>query len=78
MKQHRLLIFDQIRRRLRVRLTLLVIVMLAVGLYDQYTEWLGDYWLVWWAAFLVVMIVWVYFVVMMRRASIQVREKFLS
>jgi|GEM_PF-4345445 hypothetical protein len=77
MKQHRLLIFDQIRRRLRVRLTLLVIVMLAVGLYDQYTEWLGDYWLVWWAAFLVVMIVWVYFVVMMRRASIQVREKFL-
>ncbi|MGD2048682.1 MAG: hypothetical protein PVH03_04270 [Chloroflexota bacterium] len=56
---------------------LLALVMLAVGLYDQYTEWLGDYWLAWWAAFLLIMVLWVYFVVMMRRASIQVRDKFL-
>jgi hypothetical protein len=77
MQQHRLLIFDQIRRRYRVKLTLLVLATLAVGLYDQYTEWLGDYWLAWWAAFLLIMILWVYYVVMMRRASIQVRDKFL-
>lgn len=77
MKQHRLLVFDQIRRRFRVKLTLLVLAVLAIGLYDQFTEFLGDYWLAWWAVFSLIMILWIYFVIMMRRASIQVRNKFL-
>lgn len=77
MRQHRLLIFDQVRRRFRVKLTLLAMVILAIGLYDQFTEFLGDYWLAWWSSFLLIMVLWVYFVIMMRRASIQVRGKFL-
>lgn len=77
MKQHRLLIFEQISRRVRRKLALLALVIFGIGLYDQYTEFLGDYWFVWWAAFLLIMALWVYYAIMMRRASIQVRPNFL-
>lgn len=77
MQQHRLLIFDQISRRVRRKLALLAILLLVIGIYDQFTEFLGDYWLAWWGAFLLVMALWVYYAIMMRRASIQVRDKFL-
>ncbi len=77
MRQHQLLIFNQMSRRVRRKLAFLALVLLAVGLYDQFTQFLGDYWLVWWAAFLLVMALWVYYAIMMRRASIQVRPKFI-
>ncbi len=77
MQQHRLLIFNQIGKSKKTKLALLALVLLAIGLYDQFTEFLGDYWLAWWAAFLLIVTLWVYFAIMMRRASIQVRSKFL-
>jgi len=77
MQQHRLLIFNQIGKSKKTKLAMLALVLLTIGLYDQFTEFLGDYWLAWWAAFLLIVTLWVYFAIMMRRASIQVRSKFL-
>jgi len=64
-------------RRMQRRLSLLAIVVLAVGLFDQFTEFLGDYWVAWWGAFLLIMALWVYYAIMMRRVSIQVKPKYL-
>lgn len=77
MQQHRLLIFNQIGKSKKSKLALLAILLLAIGIYDQFTEFLGDYWLAWWAAFLLIVTLWIYYAIMMRRASIQVRSKFL-
>lgn len=73
MAKHRLLIFDRISRRMRWRLVLLLIVLLLVGVYDQFTGYLGSLWWGWWLAILLVSVLYLYYAVLLRRASIQVR-----
>jgi len=73
MPKHRLLIFEQISRRMRWRLGLLLLVLLLVGIYDQFTGYLGSLWPAWWAAILLVVAIFFYYAVLMRRASIQAR-----
>jgi len=74
MAKHRLLIFDRISRRMRWRLALLLIVLLLVGVYDQFTGYLGSLWFGWWLAIFLVGILYIYYAVLMKRASIQVRQ----
>ena len=74
MVKHRLLIFDRISRRMRWRLALLLIVLLLVGIYDQFTGYLGSFWLGWWLAIFLVGLLYFYYAVLMRRSSIQVRQ----
>ena len=72
--KHRLLIFDRISRRMRWRLAPLFIVMLLVGIYDQFTSYLGPLWFGWWLAIFLVGLIYFYYAILMRRASIQVRQ----
>jgi hypothetical protein len=72
MTKHRLLIFDRIGRRMRWRLALLLIVLLLVGVYDQFTGYLGSLWFGWWLAIFLVGTLYLYYAILMRRASIQV------
>ena len=76
-RQHRLLLFGRLSRRFTRLLSLLILVMLVIGLYDQFTEFLGDYWFAWWGALFILLAQWVYYVTMMRRASIQVKPQYL-
>jgi hypothetical protein len=71
---HRLLIFDRISRRVRGWLALLLIVLLLVGVYDQFTGYLSSLWLGWWLATFLVGLLYFYYAILMRRASIQVRQ----
>jgi hypothetical protein len=76
-KKHRLLLFKEISKRLRGVLTLLLITMLAIGLYDQFNPILGDIWYLWWAAIAVALLLWIYYVVLLPRATIQMRPNYL-
>jgi hypothetical protein len=74
MSKHRLLIFDRISRRMRWRLVLLLIVLLLLGIYDQFTGYLGSFWLAWWLAIVLVAALYFYYAVLIPRASIQVGQ----
>jgi hypothetical protein len=72
--KHRLLIFDRISRRMRWWLALLLIVLLLVGIYDQFTGYLSSLWLGWWLVTFLVGVLYFYYAILMRRVSIQVRQ----
>ena len=58
---------------MRWRLALLLIVLLLVGVYDQFTGYLGSLWLGWWLAVVMVLALYFYYAILMSRASIEIR-----
>jgi hypothetical protein len=79
MKKHRLLIFERMSRQIRGKLFWLMLVLLALALYDLLgpAPILGDYWYLIWAAVVIVALFWLYYRFLMGRAYVQARPKFL-
>lgn len=77
MTKQRLRVYHQMSRRVRWLLTLILMLMVAVGIYDQQSAILGDQWIRWWIAILVVGLIWTYYAILTRRASIQIHPNFI-
>jgi hypothetical protein len=79
MKKHRLLIFDRISRRLRGKLFLLLLVLIALGIYDLFgpAPILGDYWYLIWIGVGLIALFWLYYRFLVGRAYIQAGPKYL-
>lgn len=77
MGKYPLLTQRRISRRMRWKLVLLALVMLGLGLYDQFTGILGPNWLWLWLALLAVTLMWFYYAVLARRAAIHVEKAFV-
>jgi hypothetical protein len=72
MTKYRLLPQKQMSLRVRWKLVLLAVIMLALGIYDQFTEILGPNWVAIWLALGAVLILWLYYALLMPRAAIHV------
>lgn len=59
-------------QRMRWKLVLLAAMILALGVYDQFTSILGPNWLWIWLALVAVVIMWLYYALLMPRAAIHV------
>lgn len=78
MKEHRLLLFEAMSRRMQSRLLLLGLALLAVGLLDLfYQPIFGDFWFLVWIALALVVGWWVYYAVRVRRAAVEVHPQFI-
>jgi hypothetical protein len=62
---------------MRWKLALLAVLMLALGLYDQVTGILGPNWVWIWLGLLVVVLLWFYYAVLMRRTAIHVAPAYV-
>lgn len=76
-KEHRLLVYEEISRRHRGKLLLLGLLLLSIGIYDQFTEVLGPAWWLIWIAILSDLILWIYYALLLGRTAIIVRPKHL-
>ena len=76
-KRHRLLLYDQISRRMRGKVLLLVLIFLIAGIVDWYLQFFGPLWYFAWIGFGVSLALWFYYAVLVRRASIVVRGDLL-
>ncbi|MCP4360285.1 MAG: hypothetical protein GY796_19940 [Chloroflexi bacterium] len=78
MKTHKLLLYEFASKRMRNKLLLLWLVLLALALFDLLiTPVLGSLWFVLWLAILLLMLVWVYYAFLMRRAAFIVTPNYL-
>lgn len=77
MKKHRLLLFEQISRRVRGKVFLLLVVALVAAIVDYYTEFLGDFWYLSWVVAALLFVLWFYYAVWFRRSGLQIRENTL-
>jgi hypothetical protein len=64
-------------RRMRWKLVLLAVLIVALGLYDQFTGVLGPNWFFLWLALIPVAILWLYYALLMPRAAIQVTPAYV-
>jgi hypothetical protein len=64
-------------RRVRGKLLLLAVLMLALGLVDQFTGILGLNWYLIWVALVAVAILWFYYALLMPRAAVYVAPGYL-
>ena len=76
-KKHRLLLYDLISRRMRGKVLLLVIFFLVAGIADWYLEFFGALWYFVWIGLAVSSVLWVYYGLLVKRASVMVREDLL-
>jgi hypothetical protein len=72
MKKHKLLIYDQLSRRMRSKLLWLGLILLALAIYDGIRPFLGDFWYLAWVVLGVVLILWVYYAILLRRAGLTI------
>jgi hypothetical protein len=73
-KKHRLLIFELMSRRLRNKLLLLFLLLLTIGVYDQFNPIMADnIWFWFWAVIFLVFLLWIYYAFMVPRSCIQAR-----
>ncbi|GIK59032.1 MAG: hypothetical protein HND44_07775 [Chloroflexi bacterium] len=78
MKKHRLLLYEFSSRRVRGKLLLLWLLLLALALYDRFiTEVLGDFWFVVWLMIPVLVALWVYYAYLVRRAALIVTPQYV-
>ncbi len=78
MKKHRLLLYEFASRRVRSKLLLLWLLLLALALYDRLiTEVLGDFWFVLWLIIPTLMGLWVYYAYLVRRAALIVTPQYV-
>jgi hypothetical protein len=78
LKKHRLLLYGRLSRHMRPISLLLGLIVLAIGVYDQFTAVLGDYWYWVWIAFGLLFLIWFYYAILMRRGTIQVHPTYLK
>ncbi|MCP4415908.1 MAG: hypothetical protein GY805_04750 [Chloroflexi bacterium] len=77
MKKHKLLIYDQLSRRMRGKLLWLGLILLALAIYDWIRPFLGSFWYLAWLVLGLVLILWVYYGILLRRAGITVTKNYL-
>lgn len=78
MKKHKLLLYEFASQRMRNKLLLLWLVLLALALYDQYvTRVLGEFWFVVWLLIPLLATLWVYYAFLLRRVALIVTPKYL-
>lgn len=78
MTKYHLIVYDEISRRMRRRLGLLLIVMILVGVYDRTSGYLGRFWFGWWFAVFLLAAMFIFYLAFYRRAAIKVgKEKLL-
>ena len=70
MKKHKLILFELISRRMRGKVFLLLLVALAAAIADYFTEFLGDLWYLSWVAVGILIVLWFYYAILFRRASV--------
>jgi len=78
LKKHRLLLYDRLGRHMRPISLLLLIILLAIGVYDQFAAVLGDNWYWLWMAAGFVLLLWFYYAILLRRGAIQVHPNYLK
>jgi len=77
MIKYRLLPQQQMSRRVRGKLVLLAILMLVLGMVDQFTGILGPNWFMIWLALAAVAILWFYYALLMPRSAIHIAPGYL-
>lgn len=77
MAKYQLLPQRRTGQRMRRRLVLLAILMVTLGLYDQFTGVLGPNWFFIWLALIPVLILWLYFALLMPRAAVHITPEYI-
>jgi hypothetical protein len=77
MRKHKLLVYELISRRMRGKLLFGLLLLLVLGIVDLFYPLFGDYWYWVWVAVAVLAVLWVYYGVLMRRASVKISDKVL-
>ena len=77
MKKHRLLLYAVIGRRVRGKALLMVLFLALIAVYDLFVPVLGERWPLVWVALLASLALWFYYAVLLRRAALQVRPRYL-
>lgn len=72
MSKYQLLPQKRTGQRMRWKLVMLAVLMLAPGLYDQFTGVLGPNWFGIWLALAAVVLMWLYYALLMPRAAIHI------
>ena len=70
MKKHKLLIYEVMSKRFRGILLVLAILLFVIGIYDFFSQILGDFWFVLWIMWLGIVGLWLYYAVLVRRSGI--------
>ncbi len=77
MKKHKLLLYDQMSRRMRGKLLWLGLMLLVLSVVDLVRPFLGTYWYLVWLVLGVVVVLWIYYGILLRRAGIIVTPAYL-
>lgn len=77
MKKFKLRIFDVLSRRLRNKLLLLWVLLLAAAVYDLFQPFLGSLWFILWLVIPVVLVLWIYYAFVVPRAWLAVTPDYL-
>ncbi len=76
-RKHRLLIYEIMSKRVRNKMLLLFLMLLAIGIFDLFNPIMGDLWYLFWVVIGVIFFLWLYYAFIMPRASVQLRPKSL-
>lgn len=78
MKKHKILLYEFASRRIRNKLLLLWLILLALAVYDQFmTRVLGEFWFVVWLLVPLLAALWIYYAFLLRRSALIVMPKYL-
>ena len=77
MKKHKLLLYDQMSRRMRGKLLWLGLALLVLAVVDLLRPFLGTYWYLVWLVLGVVAMLWIYYSILLRRAGVVVTPGYL-
>ena len=77
MKKHKLLLYDQMSRRMRGKLLWLGLILLVLAVVDLVRPFLGSYFYLLWLVIGLVAVLWVYYGILLRRAGVVVTPHYL-
>ncbi|MEZ4594588.1 MAG: hypothetical protein R3D55_26105 [Chloroflexota bacterium] len=77
MKKHKLLLYDQMSRRMRGKLLWLGLTLLVLAVVDLIRPFLGPYWYLLWLVIGLVALLWFYYSILLRRTGIFVGPNYL-
>lgn len=77
MKKHKLLLYDQMSRRMRGKLLWLGLTLLVLAVVDLLRPFLGTYFYLLWLVVGLVAVLWVYYSILVRRAGVVVASNYL-
>jgi len=76
-KKHKLLLYEFTSKRMRNKLLLLWIVLLAFTLFDTFVPMTGDLWFILWGILPLLFALWIYYAFLIRRAALIVTPKYM-